>query len=91
LAWTIEYTTAATRSLSHLDRKTAKRILDYMDEKVAASEDPRALGKALSGVMSGLWRYRVGDYRIVCDIQDKRVCILVVDVGHRGNIYRRKK
>jgi mRNA interferase RelE/StbE len=74
-----------------MDRKTAQRILDYMDERVSPSQDPRRLGKALSGVLGDLWRYRVGDYRVVCDIQDKKVCVLVLDVGHRGDVYRRKK
>jgi len=58
-----------------------------MDERVA--NDPRCLGKALSGRFSGLWRYRIGDYRLICDIQDKKLCVLVVEIDHRRDVYRK--
>jgi mRNA interferase RelE/StbE len=66
----------------------ARRILDFMDERVAILEDPRSKGKALVGPMGGLWRYRVGDFRVICDIQDKDVCVLVVKIGNRRDVYR---
>lgn len=74
--------------LRKLDKQTARRIIDYMDEQVAALEDPRAKGKALVGPLGGLWRYRVGDYRIICDIHDDELHILVVKMGNRKDVYR---
>lgn len=88
MPWTIEYTDTARRQLKKLDRQTARRILDFMDDRVAKQEDPRTLGKALSGALGDLWRYRVGDYRIVCEIHQGRVRILVVRIGHRREVYR---
>jgi mRNA interferase RelE/StbE len=89
LAWTIDYTETARKSLRKLDKQTARRILDYMDERVATANDPRASGKALTGPVFGTyWRYRVGDYRIICDIQDKVVRVLVLEIGNRREVYR---
>lgn len=91
MAWTIEYTNLATRNLKRLDRQTAQRIVDYMRNRVAALNDPRTTGKALTGNYAGQWRYRVGDYRVICNIQDNIVRVLVLEIGHRGDVYRRKK
>lgn len=67
----------------------ALRVLDYMDERVSVLADPRAAGKNLVGPKLGsYWRYRVGDVRVVCDIQDQAVLILVVEIGHRHKVYR---
>ena len=88
MAWTIEYTDTARTQLRRLDRETARRIVDYMDQRVSALENPRALGQALSGPLGGLWRYRVGDYRVICDIQDRALRVLVVRVGRRDTVYR---
>jgi len=88
LAWRIELSSSAEKSLSKLDRQTAKRIITFLRERVAAGEDPRASGKALSGPLAGRWRYRIGDYRIVCEIEDGRLVVLVLTVGHRRAIYR---
>ena len=88
MAWTIEYTKTALTQLEKLDRTTARRILDYMDERVAASDNPRRIGRPLSGPMGGLWRYRVGDWRVICDIQGDTLRILVVRVGRRDKVYR---
>jgi len=71
-----------------LDRQIAKRILDYLDDKIAPLENPRIRGKALSGPLGELWRYRVGDYRLICEIQDNIMRILVVEAGHRREIYK---
>ena len=81
LAWTIDYSDTSLRQLKRMDKDTARRILDYMDKRIARSADPRSHGKALSGVLGDLWRYRVGDYRILCDIQDFQIHILVVQIG----------
>ena len=88
MAWTIEYTDTARTHLRRLDRQTAQRIVDYMDQRVSALETPRALGQALSGPLGGLWRYRVGDCRVICNIQDQVLRILVVRVGRRDTVYR---
>ena len=81
----IEYTETARKQLKKLDKTMQKRILDYMDE-VALLENPRSRGKALVENMRGLWRYRVGDYRVICEIQESRIIISVLKIGHRKNI-----
>lgn len=88
MAWKIEYSDRAGRQVSKLGRREAKQILDYMDHRIAPSEDPRQFGKGLVGDLSGYWRYRVGDYRIVCQLIDERLVVLVVEVGHRREVYR---
>jgi mRNA interferase RelE/StbE len=88
LAWTIEYTDAAKAQLRKLDKQTARRILDFMDERIAGLENPRSTGKALTGPLGGFWRYRVGDSRVICDIQDGVLRVLVLQVGNRREIYR---
>jgi mRNA interferase RelE/StbE len=89
LAWIIEYTGAAAKQLKKLDKSVALRLLDFMDHRVAKAEDPRALGKSLKGPKLGeYWRYRLGEYRIICSIQDQQVCILVIEIGNRRDVYR---
>ncbi len=88
MAWTIEYADTAKGQLRKLDKQTARRIVDYMDERIAGQESPRSIGKALTGSLGDFWRYRVGDYRVVCDIQDGALRVLVIQVGNRREIYR---
>jgi mRNA interferase RelE/StbE len=89
LAWTIEYTETARKQLRRLDRQQARRIVEFMDERISGEHDPRESGKALTGSTFGVyWRYRVGDCRIICDIQDERLCVLVVRIGNRRDVYR---
>jgi mRNA interferase RelE/StbE len=88
LAWTIEYAETAKKQLRKLDKLAARRIIDFMDERVASNDDPRAMGKALKGPLGDLWRYRVGDFRVICDIQDKVLTVLVLRVGNRREVYR---
>lgn len=88
MAWTIDYTDTAKTQLRKLDKQSAKRILDFMDERVSSRDDPRATGKALTGPLGGLWRYRVGDFRVICEIQDGALRILVVQLGNRREVYR---
>ena len=88
MAWTVDYADTAKARLRKLDKPTARRIVDFMDERIAAAEDPRSTGKALSGPLGGLWRYRVGVCRVICDIQDGALRVLVVQVGHRREVYR---
>jgi mRNA interferase RelE/StbE len=88
LPWTIDYSDTARTELRRLDRQMSRRVVDYMDERVATRENPRSIGQALTGPMGGLWRYRVGNCRIVCDIQDEVLHVLVVRVGRRDSVYR---
>lgn len=90
LAWTIEVSEAAVKSLKKLDKAIARRIRDELRE-IAALEDPRSRGKALQHNLAGLWRYRVGDYRIVCDIEDGVLVILVIDIEHRSKVYKTRR
>ena len=88
MVWTIEYADTAKRQLRKLDKQTALRVVDFMDERIAGLENPRSMGKALTGSLGGFWRYRVGDCRVICDIQDGALRVLVVQVGNRREIYR---
>jgi len=87
LAWTIEYAESARKQLRKLAKSDARRIVDFMDERVATN-DPRRLGKALKGLLDDLWRYRVGDFRIICEIQDGVLTVLVLQIGNRREVYR---
>jgi mRNA interferase RelE/StbE len=86
LAFSVEYTETALRQLRKLDRQVARRIVDYLDE-AAALDDPRSRGKGLVGDRAGIWRYRVGDYRVLCELLDDELVILALEVGHRGKVY----
>ena len=87
MAWEIKISKRAENSLAAMDTTAARRIKQYLEEKVATDLNPRRLGKSLHGNLSGYWRYRVGDYRIICEIHDEEVIVLVIDVGHRSRIY----
>ena len=86
MAWTVEYDPRVDKVLRGLDRQVAKKIVDYLDG-VAALNDPRSRGKALTGRLAGLWRYRIGDWRAICDLQDNKLVVVVLEVGHRSEIY----
>ena len=89
MVWIINYTESASKQLKKLDKQVALRVLDYMDRRVATLDDPRSLGKNLVGLKMGeYWRYRVGDIRIICDIADKQMCVLVIEIGNRREVYR---
>jgi mRNA interferase RelE/StbE len=88
LAWTIDYTQTAKKQLRKLDRPVARPILDFLDDRVAKQDDPRTLGKALTGPLGTLWRYRIGDFCAMCEIQDSAARILVLQIGHRREVYR---
>ena len=90
MAWRIDLTATAARLLGKLDKAEARRIMAFLRQRLATLDDPRSTGKALTGPQLGTyWRYRVGDYRILCDIQDGALCILVIEVGNRREVYRR--
>lgn len=88
MAWKIEYAETPKKQLRKLDKSAARRIVDFMDERIAPLDDPRELGKALKGSLGDLWRYRVGDCRVLCDIQDGVLTVLVLQIGNRREIYR---
>lgn len=89
MAWQIEYDPLARKELRKLDRQVAQRIIRFLGERVALLDDPRSLGEALHGPKLGnRWKYRVGDYRIIADIEDKIVRIYVLRIGNRREVYR---
>ena len=89
MAWKIELSAQATRELDKLDPPQLKRILKFLNERLAPIENPRSIGQALRGSELGeFWKYRVGDYRLICKIEDDRVLILVLRIGHRREVYR---
>jgi mRNA interferase RelE/StbE len=87
-AWQIEITSTAEKQIVKLDRPAQQSILHFFRARVLAAPNPRQLGKPLHGDKKDLWRYRVGDYRIICDIQDNRLVVLVLRFGHRKEVYR---
>ena len=89
MAWIIKYTESSSKQLKKLDQQTALRVLDYMDERVAVLDDPRSLGKNLKGPKIGeYWRYRVGDIRVICNIVDGQMMVLVIEIGNRREVYK---
>jgi mRNA interferase RelE/StbE len=89
MAYRVELSAEVARELGKLDRQQAKRVLKFLHERVAKLDDPRSIGKSLHGSRLGeFWKYRVGDYRFICKIEDDRLIVLVLRVGHRKEIYR---
>jgi mRNA interferase RelE/StbE len=88
LAWKVEFHPHSLKELSKLDRPAQQRILHFLRERIQTGEDPRRLGGPLHGAKRDLWKYRIGDYRLICDIQDDKVLVLMLRVGHRRQIYR---
>jgi mRNA interferase RelE/StbE len=89
VAWTIKFDFLARKHVQKLDPQIRNRIRAFLYERVALLDDPRQLGDALQGsVLGKFWRYRAGDYRIICDIQDQRLVVAVIDVGHQRDVYR---
>jgi mRNA interferase RelE/StbE len=87
-SWRVEISRSAEKQIQKLDRTAQGLIVRFLRERVQATDNPRQWGKPLLGDKGGLWRYRVGDYRLICDIQDERVTVLVLRVGHRKDVYR---
>ena len=88
MAWRIEFEESAKKELARMDRQAARRIVQFLRERIAPAEDPRYSGKPLKGSLAGLWRYRIGDYRVVARIEDGRLLVLVVKISHRREVYR---
>ena len=89
MAWTIEFVPAAAKELNAIGATQASRIVRFLSTRLSKLDDPSSIGEALKGRLGRLWKYRIGDYRIIADIQDKRVLILIVRVGHRREVYKR--
>jgi mRNA interferase RelE/StbE len=87
MRWAYSFDERALHELQKLDRQAPKDIIAYLDKRIATKEDPRRFGKPLKANLTGLWRYRVRDYRILCQIKDGMLLVLVVSVGHRKNVY----
>lgn len=87
MIWAIEFDDSAVKELRKLDKQAQSEILRYFRERIATKENPRRFGKALSHDLAGLWRYRVGHYRMICTIEDEKLIVLVIRVGHRKDIY----
>ena len=88
MAWTVELTTKAADTLDKLDTQTRNRIWRFLRRWLAGTDNPRERGKALTGRYAGLWRYRIGDYRLVCQLQDARLVVLAVEIEHRSDAYK---
>lgn len=86
--WLIEVNDKAVKSLARIDRKQATKIWHFLEAELPVMTNPRTTGKALQGGLKGLWRYRIGDYRLICEIKDKEIVVLVLDIDHRKDIYR---
>ena len=89
MAWQIEFDESARKELAKLDRQVARRLIDFLKNRVLNLRDPRSVGQALRGSTLGeFWKYRVGDFRIIASIQDDCMIVLVLRVGNRSDIYR---
>jgi mRNA interferase RelE/StbE len=86
--WRIEINRTAERQIKKLDRPVQRTIVRFLKARLGLLDNPRQLGKPLRGDKGELWRYRVGDYRLICDIQDEKLTVLLVEVGHRKEVYR---
>jgi len=87
MTWKVEFDDAAAKELRKLDQQTQKAILHYLRQRIATKEDPRRFGKPLTHTLAGLWRYRVQNYRIICNIEDDKLVVLIVRVSHRKDVY----
>ena len=88
MTWKVEFDDRALKELRKLDPQVQRQILRFLRQRVATPDNPRRFGKPLSGDRLGLWRYRIGSYRLICRIEEDRVVVLVLGVGHRKDVYR---
>lgn len=84
----VEFSIEAANYIKKMDNSTRTTLLKWINKNLINCEDPRIHGKSLTGNKKGIWRYRVGNYRVLCDIQDEILTILVLEVGHRSKIYK---
>lgn len=88
MTWSVEWDERARRELRRLARSVQRAILRYFSERIQTDADPRRFGQSLRHTRAGLWRYRIGAYRIICRIEDRRLVVLVLGVAHRREVYR---
>ncbi|MDR1398024.1 MAG: type II toxin-antitoxin system RelE/ParE family toxin [Desulfarculales bacterium] len=89
MSWKIEFTPEAKTDLSKIDSVNAKRILKFLHNRLQKMDNPRKIDESLKGALREFWRYRVGDYRIICRVEDQIITVFVVTVGHRREVYKR--
>ncbi|EHM13599.1 addiction module toxin, RelE/StbE family [Jonquetella anthropi DSM 22815] len=87
--WTIEWSERSLKDLQSLEKQVRNRVYSYLDV-ISKLPNPRLRGRSLTGNLDEYWRYRIGDYRVICDIQDNRLIVLILQVGHRRDIYKRR-
>ena len=90
MEWQVEFTDIAIKTLKKLDKHTAAMIIGYIEKNLVGDINPRSFGKPLVGNHKGKWRYRIGDFRLLCKIDDNKVTIVVVQVGNRKDVYKKK-
>ena len=88
MSYHVQLTDTAKKQLKKMDRQTASMLLGWMRKNLEGCENPRQHGKGLSANRSGQWRYRVGNYRLIAEIEDDRIVILILSIGHRGDVYK---
>ncbi|MDR0496386.1 MAG: type II toxin-antitoxin system RelE/ParE family toxin [Treponema sp.] len=88
MKYKVEYSSSALKDLEKMDKSISKMLQAWIAKNLNDTETPRAFGKALKGSLHGLWRYRIGDYRIIADILDEKIVIVLLEIGHRSNIYK---
>ena len=88
MAWTVSLSATAQEQVDDLDKPIARRILKFLYERVERLDDPRQIGEPLQGPVRQLWRYRVGDHRLICTFEHDRLLVLVLRIGHRREVYR---
>lgn len=87
MSWALAYSEGARRQLRKMDPGQRAIVLSWMDKNIDGCDDPRTHGKGLTANRSGQWRYRIGDYRVLCDIVDEKLTVLAIEIGHRSKIY----
>jgi len=90
MRWNLEFSKKAVKQLEKLDKSASKIIVSWLMKNIDGCDNPRKFGKPLSGELSNQWRYTIGDYRVLCQIQDNILIVLALSVGHRKSIYRKK-
>lgn len=89
MVWQVRLDKDAEKQLRRLDPHDQRRLIKFLRERIASSASPRLLGEALKGPLGTLWKYRVGDFRLICDLQDEKFVVLVIKIGNRKDVYRR--
>jgi len=89
MAWKVELSPTALKQLGKLDKSVSRRVLNFLRQRVEKLDDPRQIGQRLQGTLSEFWKYRVGDYRLICSLEDDRLVVLVLRIGHRRDVYKR--